>query len=88
MFIYFISEVKKRTKSGGKGICQVFSVNLNWKKELVDITEQIAKRRDFEYKKNSITINYWSGTWFDRIKTKFLEKDKKTKVYNTSVFAV
>jgi len=39
--MFIINEVKKKTRTGGKGLCRVFQV---LEKDVVDITEQVATK--------------------------------------------
>jgi len=48
--MYLVSEVKKKTKTGGKGICQVYHMS-NTLSIPDNVTQQVADRFGFDYVK-------------------------------------
>lgn len=83
--MYIVSEVKKKTRTWGKGICQVFYIS-NLRSKPSNVTSQLADKFWYEYKKWNIEIPYWSGTWFMKIKQDLLSKDESIHVYDVSIF--
>jgi len=83
--MYLITEQRKKTKTGGKWLCEVFYVS-NLKTCPSDITEQVANKFDFTYKNWYIIVPYWSGTGYMRISEKLREWDKNTVCFAISSF--
>ena len=65
--MYLITETYKGGINGGRYLISIYHVN-NLKQSPSDVTEQIAKKFDLEYKKWKIIISHCSWTGFNRIK--------------------
>jgi len=83
--MYLISEQYKKTKTGGKGLCQVHYI-ANLKTRPADVTEAVANEYGFTYKNWNIVVHYWSGTWFMRISEEIKKDKKKAVIFAISAF--
>lgn len=83
--MYLVTETRRKTKTWWKWLCEVFYVS-NLKTRPSDITEEIANRFGFEYKKWYIVVPYWSGTWYMRISEAIRKDHSKSVVFAISAF--
>lgn len=85
--MYLITQVfKKRQHNVPQYHCQVFYI-WPWNYKIkTDVTDEIAQKFDFQFKKYSIVITHWSGSWVEKITQALQSKDKNIIVHDVSFY--
>lgn len=87
--MFIINEVKKKTRTGGKGLCRVFLIDDSCGNWIADITERIAEMSVWKecYDWVNLTINYGSWTGAMRIAEIIrLNRGNDSQIIDVSIF--